>query len=739
MASQVVRLSLLSAAITRRTCGAEHVSGEAEGLRCSVLEDPNGRWEGSTVIGGKYTLTCAPGFMVNGRHNQTATIECQQKAHWPELLTCENVDDCDKLKDGCGAYGICMDLINGYDCNCEEGQQRRYSKNGEITCGSKWDSFCGGHTCGAYGICIDLNGNNSQFEGSPMVKSFSKRNTSLVGNAGANYRCECTDGFFDNGVTCEPVDCGDMDDVLGHWSGSSRFGSDFTLTCPPGSFVYGGYFQKVTLSCPPTGMWLEHPYCVSPSLDKLKAQFTTLWFWKNLLCALMCVACAALAAGLTLGLVSIEPFGLLVTLTLRHEDCTSEQERENLQHDQENSKKLRPVVLDHHKLLVTLLLFNTLANEALPVFLDQMVPSWAAVLLSVTVVLICGEVLPSAIFTGPNQLAIATAFVPVVKILQYVFYPVARPIALMLDHFIGEDGANENIKYSRAELLALLDLHGRQRPNHEDDHCISRHDGYQAFEKKDEDEEDEEKHHDTKTPLSEGELQLILCVLGLDKSPIKTFPFTRLQDCMLIEATERCCDALLNRPMNPNARVALVMREGSIDAVDVACPMISRRHIVGCLPLRSIVTAGETLAGNLCTEPPVLLLHGGLSALEALHTLAKHGQAQGVVMDGLMDQGVVQGIVTSAQLLGDAELRQPSIAGSLSRTSGTWHRTRANSALDSRESSCLPSPCASSDSIEVIEGMDRWRDFQRHRKIRSISDKNKKRRSSIESVSSFSE
>ena len=43
------------------------------------------------------------------------------------------------------------------------------------------------------------------------------------------------------------------------------------------------------------------------------------------------------------------------------------------------------------------------AAQALPVFLDRLMPSWAAVLLSVTVVLICGEILPSAVFTGPNQ------------------------------------------------------------------------------------------------------------------------------------------------------------------------------------------------------------------------------------------------------------------------------------------------------------------------------------------------
>lgn len=41
---------------------------------------------------------------------------------------------------------------------------------------------------------------------------------------------------------------------------------------------------------------------------------------------------------------------------------------------------------------MTLLLFNSLANEALPIFLAELVPSYMAVLLSVTAILIFGFV-----------------------------------------------------------------------------------------------------------------------------------------------------------------------------------------------------------------------------------------------------------------------------------------------------------------------------------------------------------
>lgn len=45
-------------------------------------------------------------------------------------------------------------------------------------------------------------------------------------------------------------------------------------------------------------------------------------------------------------------------------------------------------------LLSTLLLNNAIAMEALPIFLDALVPSWLAIIISTTAVLVFGEVLP---------------------------------------------------------------------------------------------------------------------------------------------------------------------------------------------------------------------------------------------------------------------------------------------------------------------------------------------------------
>ena len=83
----------------------------------------------------------------------------------------------------------------------------------------------------------------------------------------------------------------------------------------------------------------------------------------DLIMSFICVTLAALAAGLTMGLLSLDH------LELKMKKRVSDDEEERLQ-----SEALLPVVQDHHRLLVTLLLLNSIANEALPLFLDKLVP-----------------------------------------------------------------------------------------------------------------------------------------------------------------------------------------------------------------------------------------------------------------------------------------------------------------------------------------------------------------------------
>lgn len=168
----------------------------------------------------------------------------------------------------------------------------------------------------------------------------------------------------------------------------------------------------------------------------------------NIIGVILCIIFAALAAGLTMGMVSLEAFDLHVKI--RTATCESERQE---------ASTLVPIVEQRHRLLVTLLLLNSLSNEALPLFLDKLVPSYAAVLLSVTFVLFFGEIIPSAVFTGPNQTKMAAMCVPFVQFIMWLFTPLAVPIASVLDYVLG----HEDKMYDREELTALVRVNYEER------------------------------------------------------------------------------------------------------------------------------------------------------------------------------------------------------------------------------------------------------------------------------------
>ena len=84
---------------------------------------------------------------------------------------------------------------------------------------------------------------------------------------------------------------------------------------------------------------------------------------------------------------------------------------------------------------------NASATEALPIFLSGIVDELEAIILSVTAVLLFGEIIPASILTGPNQLKIAATLTPLVYLVMIVFFPLAYPISLLLDYFIGHESA----------------------------------------------------------------------------------------------------------------------------------------------------------------------------------------------------------------------------------------------------------------------------------------------------------
>lgn len=106
----------------------------------------------------------------------------------------------------------------------------------------------------------------------------------------------------------------------------------------------------------------------------------TLMFYIYILIIIGLVLFAGLMSGLTLGLMSLSLVDLEVL------------QKSGKPADQKHAGKILPVVRRQHLLLCTLLIGNALAMEALPIFLDSLVPAVGAILISVTLILLFGEV-----------------------------------------------------------------------------------------------------------------------------------------------------------------------------------------------------------------------------------------------------------------------------------------------------------------------------------------------------------
>eukprot|EP00347_Sterkiella_histriomuscorum_P014098 403362175 len=123
------------------------------------------------------------------------------------------------------------------------------------------------------------------------------------------------------------------------------------------------------------------------------------------------------------------------------------------------AKVVLPILKQHHFLLVTLLLSNAFAMEALPIYLDAIMPSFWAIIVSVTAVLFFGEVIPQAVCTGPQQLQIARMLAPLIKFLMLSLGIVTWPLSKILDYLLGE---HDITRYKNDQLKTLVQMHSRQ-------------------------------------------------------------------------------------------------------------------------------------------------------------------------------------------------------------------------------------------------------------------------------------
>eukprot|EP01134_Creolimax_fragrantissima_P006930 CFRG6930T1 len=189
-------------------------------------------------------------------------------------------------------------------------------------------------------------------------------------------------------------------------------------------------------------------------------------FYLCLFISIFLVLFAGLMSGLTIGLLSLDSTLLQV---LRNVGSPK---------DRIYAARIIPIVEQKHWLLVSLLLCNSAAMEALPVFLGHIVPELLAVLLSVTAVLLFGEIIPQAI-CSKYGLAVGYHSATLVSFLMILCSPIAWPVSNALDWILGKDHGQF---YRRDELKELVNLHGQSNRcglNDDEQTPLIRETGYQ--------------------------------------------------------------------------------------------------------------------------------------------------------------------------------------------------------------------------------------------------------------------
>ncbi|PKM89189.1 hypothetical protein CVU83_00455 [Candidatus Falkowbacteria bacterium HGW-Falkowbacteria-2] len=120
-----------------------------------------------------------------------------------------------------------------------------------------------------------------------------------------------------------------------------------------------------------------------------------------------------------------------------------------------NAKKVYEVRKEGNLLLVTLLLGNVAVNAAIAICLNSITSGLIAGLVSTMLITLLGEIAPQALFSR-FALSLGARVVWIVKVFLFILYPLAGPIAWVLDKIFGDE---LRTVYSKKELMQIISEH----------------------------------------------------------------------------------------------------------------------------------------------------------------------------------------------------------------------------------------------------------------------------------------
>jgi metal transporter CNNM len=154
---------------------------------------------------------------------------------------------------------------------------------------------------------------------------------------------------------------------------------------------------------------------------------------------------SALFSGLSLGF-----------FTLRKNDLKRKAELGD-----KNAEKLYKIRKNGNLLLCTMIIGNITVNSVLSIFMGSLTSGVVASLVSILLIVLFGEIFPQALFAR-HALRLGPKFVWLVEIFIFIFYPVAKPLSVILDRLLGEELPTI---YSKKELVSIIEAQSVEAGN----------------------------------------------------------------------------------------------------------------------------------------------------------------------------------------------------------------------------------------------------------------------------------
>jgi len=154
------------------------------------------------------------------------------------------------------------------------------------------------------------------------------------------------------------------------------------------------------------------------------------------------VLLSALFSGLTLGVLGLD----LNELEIIKAAGDPEQRKA--------AERLLPVRRQGNLLLCTLVLGNVAVTSLSSVLLSTLTSGLVGFAISTVLITVFGEIIPQAV-CARYALAIGARSVPVVRLFVFLFFPLTKPLALILDYALGDE---VGMHFTRAEFLKLVAL-----------------------------------------------------------------------------------------------------------------------------------------------------------------------------------------------------------------------------------------------------------------------------------------